>query len=151
MPREIIYDQGREFKNKLFQQVTKSCNTKRLRTTPYHPQGNGQVERMNQSIISSLKTLESTDKKSWKDHINKLAHAYNCTKNSSTGYAPYLLLFGRKPCLPINLILSQTDDANEDHSHSKFVEHWKTQMSEAYQKALQNSNHREEKTLQDMK
>ena len=112
MPEKIIYDQGREFKNNLFQQLTKSCNTKRLRTTPYHPQCNGQVERMNQSIISMLKNLESTDKKSWKNHIDKLVHAYNCKKNSSTGYAPYFLLFARKPRLPINLILSQADDAN---------------------------------------
>ena len=54
---------------------------------------NGQVERVNQSIISMVKTLESTEKKSLKNHINKLVHAYNCTKNSSTGYAPYFLLF----------------------------------------------------------
>ena len=85
-----------------------------------------------------LKSLESTEKKSWKSHINKLVHAYNCTKNSSTGYAPYFLLFGRKPRLPIDLILSQTDDANENHSHSKFVEDWKTQMSKGCQKARQN-------------
>ena len=115
MPDKIIHDQGREFENKSFQQLSKSCNIKRLRTTPYHPQCNGQVERMNQSIIAMLKTLESTEKRSWKDHINKLVHAYNCTKNSSTGYAPYFLLFGRKPRLPIDLILSPTDDANEDH------------------------------------
>ena len=85
MPGKIIHDQGRDFENKLFQQFSKSCNIKRLRTMPYHPQCNGQVERMNQSIISMLKTLESTEKKSWKSHINKLAHAYNCTKKSSTG------------------------------------------------------------------
>ena len=47
-----------------------------------------------------------------------------------------------KPRLPIDLIPFPTDDANEDHSHSKFVEDWKTQMSEAYRKALQNSSHR---------
>ena len=47
-------------------------------------------------------------------------------------------LFGRKPRLEVDLILSKTNDANEYHSHSKFVEEWKTQMSEAYQKALQN-------------
>ena len=41
-------------------------------------------------------------------------------------------------CQSIDLILSQTGDANEDHSHSKFVEDWRTQMSVAYQKALQN-------------
>ena len=85
-----------------------------------------------------LKTLESTEKKSWKNHINKLVHTYNCKKNSSTGYEPYFFLFGRKPRLAVDLILSKTNDANEYHSHSKFVEEWKTQMSEAYQKALQN-------------
>ena len=58
MPGKIIHDQGREFENKLFHQLSRSCNIKRLRTTPYHPQCNGQVERMNQSIISMLKTLE---------------------------------------------------------------------------------------------
>ena len=147
MPGKIIHDQGREFESKLFQQLSRSCNIKRLRTTPYHSQCNGQVERMNQSIISMLITLESTEKRSWKNHINKLVHAYNCTKSSSTEYAPYFLLFGQKPRMSIDLILSPTDDANEDYSHSKFVEDWKTQMSEAYHEALQNSSHRKEKDI----
>ena len=81
IPGKIIHGQGREFENKLLQQLSKSCNIKRLRTTSYHPQCNGQVERMNQSVISILKALENTEKKSWKNHINKLVHAYNCTKN----------------------------------------------------------------------
>ena len=122
MPGKIIHDQSRKFEDKLFQQFSKSCNIKRLCTTPYNPQCNGQVEQMNQSIIAMLKTLEITEKRSCKNHINKLVHAYNCTKNSSTGYAPCFLLFERKPPLPIDLILCPTDDVNEDHSHSKFVE-----------------------------
>ena len=140
MPEKIIHDQGRESENKLFQQLSKPCSIKRLCTRLYHPQCNEQVERMNHSITSMLKTLESTEKKSWKNHINKIVHGCNCIKNSSTWYAPYFILFGQKPRLPIDLILSETGDANEDHSHSKFVEDWRTQMSEAYQKALQNSN-----------
>ena len=56
-------------------------------------------------------------------------------------------MFGRKPRLPINLILSPTDGGNEDHLHSKFAEDWKTQLSEAYEKALQNSSHRKEKDI----
>ena len=40
MPGKIIHDQGREFENKLFQQLPKSCIIKRLRTKPYHPQCN---------------------------------------------------------------------------------------------------------------
>ena len=95
-----------------------------------------------------MKTIEYTERKSWKNHINKLVHAYNCTKNlSSTGYAPYFLLFERKQCLPIDLILSQADDANEKLSHSKSVQDWKMQMREAYQKALQNSSYMKEKDI----
>ena len=106
MPGKIIQDQGREFENKSFQQLPKSCNIKRLRTTKYHTKCNRKMERMNQSVISMLKALESTEKESWKNHINKLVHTYNCTKNSRTEYAPYFLLFGRKSRLPIDLILS---------------------------------------------
>ena len=111
-------------------------------------QCDGQVEQMNQSIISMMKTVEYTEKKSWKNHINKLAHAYNCTKNlSSTGYTPYFLLIKRKQCLPIDLILSQAHDANENLAHSKSVQDLKMQMREAYQKALQNSSYMKEKDI----
>ena len=55
-----------------------------------------------------LKNPEETQRKSWKDHVQKLVYAYNCTKHSTKGYAPYLLLFGRKSRLPIDFILERT-------------------------------------------
>ena len=47
----------------------------------------------------------STSKKSGKDRVQKLFNAKNSTKHSTTGYAPYFLLFGRNPRLPIDPIL----------------------------------------------
>ena len=57
LPDKILHDQGGEFENDLFKELAKLCGVKRIRTTPYHPQTNGKVERMNQTIISMLLTL----------------------------------------------------------------------------------------------
>ena len=99
LPETIHHDQGGEFENKLFYHLDKLIGTCHCRTTPYHPQGNGQVERFN-------RTLPEKHKSRWRDHLNKMVHAYNCTRNDSTGYAPFFLLFGRHPRLPIDLMLN---------------------------------------------
>ena len=86
LPDKILHDHGGEFENDLFKELAKLRRVKSIRTTPYHPQTNRKVERMNQTIISMLQTLPELQKSKWKDHIQKLVFAYNCTKHSRTGY-----------------------------------------------------------------
>ena len=76
-------------------------------------------------------TLPEKCKTSWKDHVKKVIHAYNCTKDSSTGFSPYYLMFGRKPRLPIDIIL-QTEVDPPHSTHRQYLENWKEVMEDAY-------------------
>ena len=138
IPTRIHHDQGREFENRLFHCLEKYCGTIRSRTTPYHPQGNGQVERFNQTLLGMLRTLPESKKSHWKNHLNKVVHAYNSTRNDATGFSPFFLLFGRHPRLPVDLIFG-LDQTPTPTSHPEYAKKWKEAMTEAYHLAQERS------------
>ena len=131
LPTRIHHDQGGEFENQLFAQLKKNCGVLGSRTTPYHPQGNGQVERFNRTLLQMLKTLTNKQKTNWKDSLNKLLYAYNCTRCEVTGFSPFYLLFGRSPRLPIDLLFGITSETGKA-DHRTYMEKWKREMQEAY-------------------
>lgn len=73
-PARILHDQGGEFDKKLFHQFEECCGMVRSWTTPYHPQGNGKTERLNQTPLAMLRTLPETQKSHWKDSLHKVVH-----------------------------------------------------------------------------
>lgn len=137
-PTKILHDQGKEFENNLFKQLEKLSGIHHTRTTPYHPQGNGQVERFNKTLLAMLRTLPEDKKSRWSESVNKVVHAYNCTPNDSTGFSPFFLLYGRSPRLPVDLILG-TENHDEPIRHQEYVNKWQTAMQEAYRLALKNT------------
>ena len=95
-----------------------------MRTFGYHPQTYGQCEHFNVTLISKLDTLPKKPKSTWREQVPTLVHAYNCTKNSTTGFSPYYLMFGCKPHLPIDLIFG-TNLTDLKGNHITYIENFK--------------------------
>ena len=134
LPKKIHHDRGPEFNSKLFKELHRLLGIKASNTTPYHPMGNGLVERMNRTFCNMLKTLPEKEKKNWKVHLPKLSFAYNSTVNKSTGYSPFFLMFGRQSTLPIDFMfqLEELSSFGKRKSYSKFVSEWMSTMKEAF-------------------
>ena len=92
-PEKFISDQGRNFMSDLIKELCNIAGVKKLHTTPYHPQGNGQCERFNSTLCNMFATLSDEEKSDWKSYLGCMTHAYNCTKHASTTYSPYYLMF----------------------------------------------------------
>ena len=122
VPRRIHSDQGRNFESQLVKDLCQLYNIKKSRTTAYHPQGNGQCERFNRTLHDRLRTLPPEQKRRWPQHIQELVFFYNCTPHSSTGLSPFFVFMGQQPTLPVDLLLSPSDDANRPPTCDSWVD-----------------------------
>ena len=133
-PERIHHDQGGEFTSKLFKELHRLTGIKSSKTTPYHPQGNGQTERFNRTLCNMLKALPEKAKRDWKKELPKLAFAYNSTVHKTTGFSPFYLMFGRESKLPIDEMFEVYEPESDlGKSHEKFVEEWHGAMREAFE------------------
>ena len=137
-PNKIISDQGLNFESELIANLCEVAGVQKLRTTPYHPQTNGQCERFNSTLLNMLGTLTPEQKKDWKIYVPAMVHAYNCTRNTATGYSPYYLLFGREPRLPIDLEFGlKRGNQQSPPSKSTYVTQLRRRLRFAHKKAKQ--------------
>ena len=71
---------------------------------PYHPQTNGLVERLHQTIMCMGQEVQRRQKTDWSSHLAEIAHVYNATQSAVTGYSPHYLIFGHRPRLLVNFV-----------------------------------------------
>ena len=109
-PAYLVSDQGKAFTGHVITHLCDLYGVQKLRTSPYHAQTNGQVERMNQTIICMIGKLEDR-KACWSEHLPELLLAYNATRSTVTGYSPYYLLFGRRPRIPVDYLFPTLRDS----------------------------------------
>ena len=131
-PEKILTDQGKSFENNLFQELCDLAEVKKLCTSPYHAETNGQCECFNTTLISMLETLPTPAKKNWQEWVVTLIHAYNCTISPVTGFSPYFLMFGRTLKLPLDIELRVPMVEQKQTSYQNYAQKLHSKLQWAY-------------------
>lgn len=97
----ILTDQGANFTSSLITSLYNLMGVRPIKTSPYHPQTDGLVERFNGTLKSMLRKVTSWDQKNWDKYLPYLLFAYREVPQQATGYAPFELVYGRQPKGPI--------------------------------------------------
>lgn len=106
-PRRIITDRGTAFSSHAFREYCETEDIEHVLITTGVPRANGQVERINRSIISILTKLSLQNPAEWFKHLNRVQQAINSSYCRSVGTTPFELLIGRNMQLKDDLKLRE--------------------------------------------
>ena len=95
--REVLTDQGSCFMSRVMKELFSLLQVTQIRTSVYHPQTDGLVERFNKTLKSMLKKAMDTDGKNWDQLLPHVLFAIREVPQASTGFSPFELLYGRRP------------------------------------------------------
>ena len=87
-------DQAVEFTGQVISELCDLLGVTKIRTFPYHPQTNGPIERVHQTLRRMIAKMDPEKRAKWPSHLGPILIAYNATRSLITGYLPYFLMFG---------------------------------------------------------
>ncbi|BHF76259.1 hypothetical protein SprV_0501935700 [Sparganum proliferum] len=92
VPATVATDRGSQFESTLFRELTSLLGTNRIRTTTYHPQANGLVERFHRQLKTSL--MAQHDSFRWSDHLPLVLLSLRSTLKADIGCTAADLVYG---------------------------------------------------------
>ncbi|UYV64813.1 K02A2.6-like, partial [Cordylochernes scorpioides] len=98
VPKTILSDRGSAFMSCVFKGVCKAMGVGAVNTTAWRPQSNGAAERLNRTVIESLRRCTAGN--NWDTTLPMVAFAIRTTVHASTGFTPAKLVFGHELRLP---------------------------------------------------
>jgi transposase InsO family protein len=101
VPKKIVSDQGTQFTSKFWEKLHESMDTKLNFSSAYHPQTDGQTERVNQILEDILRACVLKDNQSWDKCLPYAEFSYNNSYQESIKMTPFEFLYGRKCRTPL--------------------------------------------------
>ena len=113
LPTVMTTDQGKEFRNRVNDELMKVFGIKHRMTTAYHPQANGLDERLNQTLMNCLAKFAQEERTTWDKNLLEVVYAYNTAVQESSKFTPFEAMFGRVARLPVDFAAATNYDADE--------------------------------------
>ena len=133
VPEQLHSDQGRNFESGVIKGICELLQVRKTRTTPYHPQSDGMVERFNRTLLNLLSLSVSENERDWDVKLPVLLFAYRTSVHETTGVTPFSMMLGREARLPEDLIYGlPVGGAPVPQGGREYVEHLKKAMQNAY-------------------
>ena len=101
-PARLLSDRDANFMSNVIDKMCKILGMRKLQTMSYHPQTNGLVKRLHQTIMRMIGKLGEDKKAKCPAHLAELTHAYNATHSAVMGHSLHYLMFRWRPRLPVN-------------------------------------------------
>ena len=124
--------QGRNFESKLFEHLMKFLEMDKTGTTPYHPQSNAVIERMNKTLQNMLAKCINEEQSNWSQQLPYVMMAYRSSVHESTGYTPQFLVSGQELSLPLDCMYPNPQEITTTDIHD-FVHN----KQQAFQRAFE--------------
>ena len=138
LPKSIQSDQGSNFMSGLFQQVMKELNIKQFKSSPYHPESQGALERFHQTLKTMIRTFCSEFGMDWDEGIHFLLFAAREAVQESLGFSPFELVFGRLVRGPLKLLKEKWLNDDEECNLLDYVTGIREKLTAASEIAKEN-------------
>ena len=104
LPKSVQSDQGSNFMSGIFQQVMHELGIKQYRSSAYHPESQGALERFHQTLKNMIRLYCFDTEKDWDEGIHLLLFAVRESVQESLGFSPFELVFGHSVRGPLKLL-----------------------------------------------
>ena len=139
LPKSIQSNQGSNFMSGLFQQVMSELNIEQYKSSAYHPESQGALERFHQTLKNMIRTYCFQTEKHWDEGIHLLLFASRESVQESLGFSPFELVFGHSVRGPLKLMKEKLlSDEQVPTNLLRYVSDFKLKLSTACELAQKN-------------
>jgi transposase InsO family protein len=136
LPSDIVSDRDSRFTSEVWKEFLRLSGIRPRMSTAFHPQTDGQTERLNQTIEAYLRSFVNHEQDDWVSLLPMAEFAYNNSVTTATGLSPFYANFGFHPTA------TNPAAANTLNPASTVYAHWMHTVHEEARKALEKTQER---------